>query len=156
MTPDPIRPKVPPERLAAFEAEWNQHPGMRHMGAVLDLSDPTRVRAVVDPIRPEHRGGLGTDAVNGAVIAGVFDLVIGLAGYLQTAGRRAGVAQLSIQFLRPVLGSRFEVIGRPVRTGWTLVFATAELTDERGIVCARCDGIVAASGGEPPSAGPVF
>lgn len=141
-----ILPKLSDSELEAFQAEWSKHPGMRHMGATLDLSTPGVVRAVVDPIQPEHRGGLGTDAVNGAVIAGIFDLVIGLSGYLQTAGRRAGVAQLSIQFLRPVTGDRFEVIGRPVRAGQTLVFATAELLDGRGTVCARCDGIVAVSG----------
>ncbi len=157
-TPDqspPILPKLDGDRLAAFEAQWNEHPGMRHMGARLDLSVPGFVRAVVDPIRPEHRGGLGTDAVNGAVISGVFDLVIGLGGYLQTVGRRAGVAQLGIQFLRPVVGNRFEVIGRPVRVGKTLVFCTAELRDQEGELCARCDGIVAVAGGDV-GAGPAF
>lgn len=147
--------KLEGEELDAFQAEWNQHPGMRHMGAELDLSTPGVVRAVVDPIQPEHRGGLGTDAVNGAVIAGIFDLVIGLCGYLQTAGRRAGVAQLNIQFLRPVNGSRFEVVGHAVRAGSTLVFSTSELIDERGIVCARCEGIVAVSG-KNIGAGPAF
>lgn len=152
---DPILPKLSPTELEEFAVEWNEHPGMRHMGARLDLSTPGLVRTVVDPILPEHRGGLGTEAVNGAMIAGLFDLVIGLSGYLQTAGRRAGVAQLSIQFLRPVLGDRFEVIGRPVRAGKTLVFATAELIDERGVPCARCDGIVAVAGGDV-GAGPAF
>jgi acyl-coenzyme A thioesterase PaaI-like protein len=156
MTTTPsILPKLSPAQLAAFEAEWNDHPGMRHMGARLDLSRPGDVCAVVDPIAPTHRGGLGTEAVNGAVIAGVFDLVIGLCGYLQTVGRRAGVAQLSIQFLRPVLGTRFEVRGHPVRAGKTLVFSTAELIDEHGVVCARCDGIVAVAGGDV-GAGPAF
>jgi acyl-coenzyme A thioesterase PaaI-like protein len=150
-----ILPKLSPDELTAFEAEWNDHPGMRHMGARLDLSTPGEVCAVVDPIGPEHRGGLGTEAVNGAVIAGIFDLVIGLCGYLQTVGRRAGVAQLSIQFVRPVLGTRFEVRGHPVRAGKTLVFSTAELVDERGAVCARCDGIVAVAGGDV-GAGPAF
>src|SRR6185503_15118574 len=53
-----------------FEQRWNDHPGMRHMGARVDLSTPGEVRCILDPIRPEHRGGLQTDAVNGAVIAG--------------------------------------------------------------------------------------
>jgi acyl-coenzyme A thioesterase PaaI-like protein len=150
-----IQPKLTPEEMIAFQAEWNEHPGMRHMGARLDLSSPGIVRAVVDPIEPEHRGGLGTEAVNGAVIAGIFDLVIGLCGYLQTAGRRAGVAQLSIQFLRPVLGERFDVVGRTTRAGKTLVFSFAELIDEQGVVCARCDGIVAVAGGDAVG-GPAF
>ncbi|MBI4420923.1 MAG: PaaI family thioesterase [Gemmatimonadetes bacterium] len=135
-----------------FEQLWNAHPGMSHMGCRVDLSTPGVVRCVVDPIRPEHRGGLQTDAVNGAVIAGVFDLVIGLSGYVHTRGRRAGVAQLSVQFLRPVLGEKFEAVAHPVRVGTNLVFSTAELRDDRGYVCARCDGIVAVSGkgGRPP------
>ena len=155
MNRERILPKLDREQLAEFEAKWNRHPGMVHMGARLDLSIPGDVRAVVDPIKPEHRGGLGTDAVNGAVIAGIFDLVIGLSGYLQTVGRRAGVAQLSIQFLRPVLGERFDVVGHPVRAGTNLVFSTAELRDERNIICARCDGMVAVSGRDT-GAGPVF
>jgi len=150
-----LRPQLSPEEMIAFQAEWNEHPGMRHMGARLDLSAAGIVRAVVDPIEPQHRGGLGTEAVNGAVIAGIFDLVTGLCGYLQTVGRRAGVAQLSIQFLRPVLGDRFEVVGRTTRAGKTLVFSAAELVDERGAVCARCDGIVAVAGGDA-AGGPAF
>ena len=125
---------------------WNAHPGMRFLGARVELSTPDRVLAVVDPIQPFHRGGLGTEAVNGAVIAGLFDLVIGLSGYLHTRGRRAGVAQLNVQFLRPVEGDRLEVRGWPTRVGRTLVFAAAELRDERDVVCAVCDGIVAVSG----------
>jgi uncharacterized protein (TIGR00369 family) len=141
-------PGLTAAELARFEAQWNEHPGMRHMGARLDLSTPGTVKARIDPILPLHRGGLGTEAVNGAVIAGIFDLVIGLAGYIHTIGRRAGVAQLNIQFLRPVLGDRFEVIGRPVRVGRTLVFASAQLNDEHDTVCARCEGIVAVAGGD--------
>jgi acyl-coenzyme A thioesterase PaaI-like protein len=129
-----------------FEQRWNDHPGMLHLGARVDLSVPGEVRCIVDPIRPEHRGGLQTDAVNGAVIAGIFDLVIGLSGYVHTRGRRAGVAQLSVQFLRPVNGRRFETVARAARVGINLVFSTAELHDERGVICARCDGIVAVSG----------
>ncbi len=94
-------------------------------------------------MQPHHRGGLGTDAVNGAVIAGVFDLAIGLVGHFCNLDRRAGTAQLHIHFLRPVLGERFEVLGRVVRAGRSLVFATADLHDQGGQLCARCDGIVA-------------
>ncbi len=140
---------------AEMAAQWNQHPGMKHMGATLDLSIPGLVRASIDPLQPFHRGGLRTDAVNGAVIAGMFDLVIGLAGYLHTRGRRAGVAQLNIQFLRPVEGDRLQVTGWPTRVGINLVFAAAELRDQNGRVCAVCNGMVAVSGrshGEPPEA----
>jgi uncharacterized protein (TIGR00369 family) len=139
-------PDLTEAQRAEMTAQWNEHPGMKHMGATLDLSIPGIVRATIDPLRPFHRGGLRTDAVNGAVIAGMFDLVIGLAGYLHTRNRRAGVAQLSIQFLRPVEGDRLQVTGWPTRVGLTLVFAAAELRDQHGRVCAVCTGMVAVSG----------
>ena len=135
-----------PEWRTEVAERWNAHPAMVHMGATVTLWEDGSVHAVIDPVQPYHRGGLGTQAANGAVIAGLFDLVIGLAGYQHTLERRAGVAQLTINYVRPVHGDRIEVIGRPVRVGRNLVFAEARLQDERGSLCATCTGIVAVSG----------
>ena len=137
---------------AKFEGQWNQHPGMQHMGLRVDLSRPDVLRVYVDPVLPHHRGGLGTEAVNGAVIAGVFDLAIGLVGHFAARGKRVGTAQLNIQFIRPVLGDRFDAFARIVRAGRTLVFADGDLLDQAGVLCARCDGIVAIVG-EPTAPG---
>ncbi len=142
----PICPPLSDAERAALAARWNEHPGVRLMGIRVDLSDPGLVRTYVDPVQPQHRGGLGTDAVNGVVMAGVFDLTIGLVGHFCTLGRRSGTAQLNMHFIRPVLGDRFEVLGRLVRAGRSLVFATADLHDEGGQLCARCEGIVAVAG----------
>jgi uncharacterized protein (TIGR00369 family) len=144
-----------PDELRRIEREWNTHPGMRHLGAQIDLGTPGVVRAIVDPLRPHHRGGMGTEAVNGAVIAGVLDVVVGLTGHLQMPTHRAGVAQLHIHYLRPVRGDRFTVIGRPTRVGRRLVFVSAELRDERDTVCALGDGIVAVAASSQASA-PTF
>lgn len=142
-------PMFTPDELARFQDDWNRHPGLRHMGARLDLSAPGEVRAVLDPIQPQHRGGLGTDAVNGAVIAGLLDVVVGLTGFLHV-GRRAGVAQLHVQYLRPLRGDRVEVVGRPTRVGRSLAFVAAEARDGTGTVCALGDGIVAVVAGDEP------
>ena len=116
------------------------------MGARADLTDSEVVRVVIDPVQPAHRGGLGTDAVNGAVIAGLFDVAIGIVGHFQTIGQRAGTAHLGIQYLRPLVGNRVVVEARLVKAGANLVFATAEALDADGTVCARAEGIVAVSG----------
>jgi acyl-coenzyme A thioesterase PaaI-like protein len=134
-----------PDVLRELTERLNQHPGISRMGIRLDFSTPGQVRADVDPIEPHHRGGMGTPAVNGPTIAGVFDLVTGFTGYLQALGKRVGVAQLHIHYLRPVLGNRFHVIGKPTRVGRSLVFVASELFDQEDAVCARSEGIVALS-----------
>lgn len=144
----PIPEELPAEMRAELAKRWNAHLGVQRMGVRLEIVSREELRGVVDPIEPHHRGGMGTPAVNGPIIAAVFDLVTGLTGYLQAPGQRVGVAQLNIQFLRPVLGSRFEVIGRPQKTGKSLVFVASELVDETGVVCATADGIVSVSQAE--------
>ena len=60
----PICPPLSDAERAALAAQWNEHPGVRLMGIRVDLSDPGLVRTYIDPVQPQHRGGLGTDAVN--------------------------------------------------------------------------------------------
>src|SRR4030042_1767533 len=118
----PILDELTHAMRSDLAARWNAHPGVERMGVKLDVISRNELRGVGDPIAPHHRGGMGTPAVNGPTIAAIFDLVTGLTGYLQAPGRKVGVAQLTIQFLRPVLGNRFEVVGRPVKAGRSLVF----------------------------------
>ncbi|MFZ5624174.1 MAG: PaaI family thioesterase [Gemmatimonadota bacterium] len=145
----------PPEQRASFAEQWSSLPGMQHLGARADFSDARVCRVIIDPVQPFHRGGTGTDAVNGAVIAGLCDAAVGMVGHFQHAGKRVGTAQLSIQFLRPLRGDRVVVEAWPTRAGGTLVFARAEARDAEGVVCAVCDGIVAAIAA-PAGGGPVL
>ena len=79
----PFSPAYPTlESLRALGEMWNDSPPMKHFGAKLAFDRVDRVRAVIDPVTTVHRGGLGTDAVNGVVLAGLFDLVIGTVGWL--------------------------------------------------------------------------
>lgn len=141
----PVSAPLPEAMRAELNRRWNAHPGVARIGVTLDIVSTAELHAIVDPIEPHHRGGMGTPAVNGPTIAAVFDLVTGLTGYMQALGKKVGVAQLNIQFLRPVLGERFEVVGRPQKTGRSLVFVRSELLDETGTVCATADGITSVS-----------
>lgn len=133
------------DRLRLAE-RWNAAPAMRSLGARADFGDPAAVRVRIAELKPFHRGGLGTEAVNGAVIAGLCDAAVGFVGHLQAPGHRVGTAQLSIQFLRPVLGESVTAVGRLVRAGRNLVFAAVEIENGEGHLCARGDGIVAIVG----------
>ena len=150
-TESPISGELSADERKRIEDRWNVLPAMRYLGARVDLSDPALVRLVVDPVQPHHRGGLGTEAVNGVVMAGLFDLAIGLVAHFTALQQRVGTVQLNVQYMRPVHGSRFDVRGRLVRRGRTLVFATADLVDQEGTVCAKCDGMSRSSAMRPAS-----
>ena len=131
------------DALRRLADAWNPSPPMRQLGARLDFTRVDRVRAVIDPVQDYHRGGLGTDAVNGVVLAGLFDLVIGTVGWLARPDRRSATVQLSMSFLRPTEGDRVEAEARLVRPGLNLLFAAAEIRDASGRLTARCDGVCA-------------
>jgi acyl-coenzyme A thioesterase PaaI-like protein len=135
------------ESLRALAAAWNDSPPMRRLGARLEFERVDRVRAVIDPVMPYHRGGMGTDAVNGPVLAGLFDLAIGTVGWLTRPDTRSATVSLAMTFFRPTRGDRIIVEARLLRAGINLTFATAEVFDGFGEVTARCDGTVAVAHG---------
>jgi uncharacterized protein (TIGR00369 family) len=136
------------EALQKMADAWNAGPPMKHFGARLDFTRRDRVRAVIDPVQPFHRGGLGTEAVNGVVLAGLFDLVIGTVGWLARPESRTATVNLSMTFLRPTMGNRVVAEARLVRAGMNLVFAAAEISGSSGAVTARCDGTCAVALGK--------
>jgi uncharacterized protein (TIGR00369 family) len=139
------------ESLRALGEIWNASPAMKHFGARLDFQRVDRVRAVIDPVRDIHRGGLGTEAVNGVVLAGLFDLAIGTVGWLVRPDARSATVTLAMTFFRPTRGDRVVAEARLIRSGMNLVFAAAEVFDGEGKVTARCEGTCAIALGKTDS-----
>jgi acyl-coenzyme A thioesterase PaaI-like protein len=136
------------EALRKLAESWNASPAMQRLGARLDFNRVDRVRAVLDPVQPYHRGGMGTDAVNGAVLAGLFDLAIGMVGWLTRPDTRSATVSLAMTFFKPTRGDRISVESKLLRAGTNLTFAAAEIFDGAGEVTARCDGTVAVAFGK--------
>jgi uncharacterized protein (TIGR00369 family) len=117
--------------------------------------DGERVEGIIDPVQPEHRGGLGTEALNGGVLAAIFDLAIGCTSALVDPTRRSATVQLSMSFQRPTLGDRVRVEGRVDHAATSTIFSSARLYDAAGNECAKCQGVVRigrvpwSSGGSP-------
>jgi acyl-coenzyme A thioesterase PaaI-like protein len=139
------------EPLRALAEIWNAAPPMAHFGARLEFTRIDRVRAVIDPVQPFHRGGMGTEAINGVVLAGLFDLAIGTVGWLTRPESRSATVNLAMAFFRPTQGERIVAEARLVRAGMNLIFAAAEIADAAGEVTARCDGICAVALGKRDS-----
>lgn len=129
------------EALARYADGFNKSLSLRWYGITLEFPSADRVRATL-PVRPEHRGGLGTEAVNGAILASLFDLVIGCTGALVDPARRSATMQLSMSFVAPAQGDVMIAEGWLDRAGKATLFASAEIRNERGETCARCTGVV--------------
>ncbi|MFO0594363.1 MAG: PaaI family thioesterase [Myxococcaceae bacterium] len=148
-------PKPTPEQLARYADAFNQSQTLEHFGVKVRFPDLETVEVVLDPIKPEQRGGLGSDAVNGGVLAAIFDLVIGCAPALVDPTLRSATVQLSLQFMSAVRGSKLTARAKVLKGGSTLVFASASIFDEQGAECATATGmsrlssIPWASGGTP-------
>jgi acyl-coenzyme A thioesterase PaaI-like protein len=130
----------------AWADQFNALPAMRAMDATLDLSDPAVVRVHLSEVRPHHQGGMGSAAVNGAVIAGMFDAALGVAGVLQFPGRRAGTVELSVKFMRPTRGASVDAYAITLKRAEGLAFLEGELWSE-GKLCAMATGIVSTARG---------
>jgi uncharacterized protein (TIGR00369 family) len=133
------------EQLDRFAEQFSQSPAMRLYGARLSFPEGKKAVITLPEVRPEHRGGLGTDAVNGGILAALFDFVIGCTPALSDPSRRAATMQLSMSFERPVRGDSVRVEATIDSLGTNTVFSSARLFDAQGSVCARCQGVIKVS-----------
>jgi acyl-coenzyme A thioesterase PaaI-like protein len=130
----------------AWARQFNALPAMGAMDATLDLADETLVRVHLAEVGPQHQGGMGSAAVNGAVIAGLFDAALGVAGVIQFPGKRAGTVELSVKFMRPTRGRSVDAYAITLKRAEGLAFMEGELWSE-GKLCAVATGIVSTARG---------
>jgi acyl-coenzyme A thioesterase PaaI-like protein len=140
MSEPPSRPTA--EQLARYAELFSASSALNFFGVRLSFPDNETVRVDLDPVKPEHRGGMGTDAVNGGVLAAIFDLAIGCTPALLDPTRRNATVQLSMSFEKATKGDAVSALAWIDRAGETMIFATAVLRDATGAECARCQGIV--------------
>lgn len=102
--------------------------------------------------RDDQRGGGGTSALNGGVIAYMFDGALGAAvtslvmnrfgiDAADKAAFETATVSLTINYAQPAEGDAFQAHGVAVRAGRTIAFAEGKLYDERGDVCATASGV---------------
>ena len=132
-----------------MEEAWNRHPALKSMNIQVSLSSDA-ICAKIDPVLPVHRGGLGTDAVNGAIMSSVSDLMVGLVGIANSQKYRTGTVQLNIHFLKPLKGSQLFAEARATKTGRALIFSHVDIKNAEGEVCVSCEGIASVDTSKPP------
>lgn len=141
--PEKISQTLDLAALQAYVARFNELDFVKQFGVRVEVPDEETVLAIIDPLKPSHRGGLQSQAVNGGVLASMFDLALGMPGLLRAQpDRRTATVQLSMSFMRALRGERLEARAWIVRGGSGLLFTEAEARDGEGNVCAVASGVV--------------
>lgn len=131
----------PTDLQVAYAEHFNKSTALQFFG--LTMSFPTSELLVATlPVRYEHRGGLGSEAVNGGILAAMFDLVIGSTCALVDPRRKSATMQLSMNLEQPVTGDVITAEAWVDRAGGATVFSSAVIRDGNGKVCARGQGVV--------------
>ncbi|WP_375771575.1 PaaI family thioesterase [Archangium gephyra] len=133
------------EQLDRYAEQFNQSQTMRLLGVRLSFPQGEKAVITLPEVRPEHRGGLGTSAINGGIISAMFDYAIGCTPALVDPTRRCATMQLSVSFERPLRGTTIRAEATIDSVGTSTLFASARMYDEKGQVCARCQGVVKVS-----------
>jgi acyl-coenzyme A thioesterase PaaI-like protein len=127
-------------------ARFNESTFVRQFGFELDLSDSHFTRVWLRKLQSFHMGGLGTDmVVNGAVIAAMFDIGLGIAGTQQFPDRFTGTVDLSIKLMKPTTGPEVVLYAWATEKRSNVVYVAAEVHDSTNGRTAMAQGIVAAS-----------
>src|SRR3954462_1026778 len=107
-TNTPPRARPSREALERYAHVFNASQLLEGLSATLSFSEAAdRVLVRVDPILPAHRGGMGTAAVNGGILAAMFDFVIGITSALVDPTTRSATMQLNMTFEQAVRGDWF-------------------------------------------------
>jgi acyl-coenzyme A thioesterase PaaI-like protein len=122
---------------------FNKSVQLQHSGARIDLSDITVPKATIEELKDFHAGGIGSEAVNGGVIAYMADLALGLLGLVHFKEGMTATAQLTIHYLKPFRSKSIVAEARTQKVIGNRIFGTVELINDKGEVCAIAYGALA-------------
>ncbi len=122
--------------------EWNSKAFMQWAGLrVLSASDGCASLAL--SVRDHHRGGGGTRAINGAILAYMHDVIQGVAigSLVESNVLRMATLHLNIEYPKLLLcDETAQATARVLRLGRTIAFCDSELRDAAGDICSRRTG----------------
>jgi uncharacterized protein (TIGR00369 family) len=126
-----------------MENFFNTSVQLRHSGIRVDLTDISKPLVMIDEVQEYHKGGVGTEAVNGAVIAMLADLAIGLLGLTHYEEGMTGTSNLSINYLKPLLAKEIIVYAEQTEVVNKRIFGIVRVMNEKEEVCAYATGALA-------------
>ncbi len=137
-------------RQTAIDKNWkemelffNSSVQLKHSGIRIDLTNISKPLVIIDIVEEHHKGGIGTEAVNGAVIAMLVDLAIGLLGLPHYAEGMTGTSNLSITYAKPLHAKKVIVSAEETEVINKRIFGIVRVMNEKEEVCAYATGALA-------------
>lgn len=121
---------------------FNDQAFVKHLGVVVDLSNPDEPRCDVRNIEAYHLGGIGQDFVNGAVTSSVIDIALGLTGIRYADRGYFATRNLHIDLTLPVEKHGFYVTARSTSRIGKNLFAEATVFNPEGEPRVHATGVV--------------
>lgn len=138
-----IRQTAIDQNWKEMESFFNASIQLRHSGIRVDLTDITKPLVIIDEVQEYHKGGVGTEAVNGAVIAMLADLAIGLLGLSHYADGMTATSNLSINYIKPLMAKKVTVQAEATEVVGKRIFGIVRVMNETGEVCSYATGSLA-------------
>lgn len=138
-----IRQTAIDQNWKEMESFFNASIQLRHSGIRVDLTDITKPLVIIDEVQEYHKGGVGTEAVNGAVIAMLADLAIGLLGLSHYADGMTATSNLSINYIKPLMAKKVTVQAEATEIVGKRIFGIVRVMNETGEVCSYATGSLA-------------
>lgn len=122
--------------------DWNDKPFMRWTGARVVLSEGGNSRIELQ-VEERHRGAAGTEAVNGAILSYLHDVVQGAAIRSLLGDEVQAIATLNLNVSFLALATSGDLLvgqGRVLSLHTAVGFAESEFVNSSGQVCCRATG----------------
>lgn len=124
------------------ERQINNLDMMKYYGIHLDLSDLSRIIFSIPVVKSHHRGGIGSEAVNGGVIAAICDFAIGIAGSFQLPDGKKATIDLHVKYLKALFGDSVRAVSSVERVRSRMVTVAVEVLNDQNEICATAVGRV--------------
>jgi len=123
---------------ADLYASWfDQFPFYRYLGLETEEARPGYARLAM-PTGPNTLGGVG-GSVHGGILAALVDVAMlrAIVPLFTDGDEPGGTVDLSITYLRPVLGSRVTVEASVLKRGRMIAVTEVMILDDQGRLCAK-------------------
>ena len=122
---------------------FNETSQLKSLGIHVDWIKPGEAQLSIAEIKDIHKGGLGSSAINGGIIALICDMTLGLLGADYWQEGYNATQNLSIDYLKPLLANKVIAHGKVERLVGKKLVALIEVSNENGEVCSCAHGILA-------------